>query len=128
MVSKITRGIKIVVKVHHVKESLHLNNLVNFFNYDISIENQGNDVVQLLRRYWLIKDSLNYDIVVKGAGVIGKTPIVNPSDIFQYTSGCCINGITGSMKGYFTFINHSSSQIFHVKVPLFNMNVPYILN
>ena len=40
MVSKITRGIKINVKVQYVKQSLHLNNLVNFFNYEISIENQ----------------------------------------------------------------------------------------
>ena len=128
MVSKITRGIKIIVKVQYVKQSLHLNNLVNFFNYEISIENQGNDVVQLLRRYWLIKDSFNNDEVVEGDGVIGQKPIVNPNETFQYTSGSYILGFIGSMQGYFTFVNFSTSQIFHVRIPLFNMSIPYISN
>ena len=128
MVSKITKGIKVEVKVYHVKETLHLDNLVHFFNYDIRIENQSTDVVQLLSRYWLIKDALNFDTIVEGEGVIGKTPIVQPTEDFEYTSGCFISGITGSMQGYFTFINHSTSQIFRVKVPLFIMNVPYIFN
>lgn len=128
MVSKITKGIKIIVKVTYVKQSFHLNNLVNFFNYEISIENQSNDVVQLLRRYWLIKDSFNSDEVVEGEGVVGKKPIVNPNQTFQYTSGSYLLGFIGSMQGYFTFINFSNSQIFHVKIPLFNMSVPYIFN
>ncbi|UUV21558.1 Co2+/Mg2+ efflux protein ApaG [Paenimyroides aestuarii] len=128
MVSKITRGIKIIVKVKYVKQSLHLNNLVNFFNYEISIQNQGNDVVQLLRRCWVIKDSLNGVETVDGEGVIGKKPIVNPNETFQYTSGAYILGFIGSMQGYFTFVNFSNSQIFYVKIPLFNMSVPYIFN
>lgn len=128
MVSKITRGIKIIVKAHHVGQSMHLNNLVNFFNYEIRIENQSSDVVQLLRRYWLIKDSLNNDEIVEGEGVIGKKPIVNPNETFEYTSGSYILGFIGSMQGYFTFVNFSTSQIFHVRIPLFNMSIPYIFN
>lgn len=128
MVSKITKGIKIIVKVRYVRQSLHLNNIVNFFNYDISVENQSNNKVQLLSRYWLIKDSFNHDEVVEGDGVIGKKPIVTPNETFQYTSGSYILGFIGSMQGYFTFVNLNTSQIFHVRIPLFNMSVPYIFN
>lgn len=128
MVSKITRGIKVQVKVYYVKEILHLDNLVYFFNYDIRIENQSADVVQLLSRYWHIKDALNCDTILEGEGVIGEKPIVKTSQYFEYTSSCCIVGATGSMQGYFTFINYSTSELFRVKVPLFKMNVPYIFN
>lgn len=128
MVSKITRGIKIIVKAHYVGQRMHLNNLVNFFNYEIRIENQSSDVVQLLRRYWLIKDALSGDEIVEGEGVIGKKPIVNPNETFEYSSGSYILGFIGSMQGYFTFVNFSTSQMFHVKIPLFHMSIPYIFN
>jgi len=72
MVSKITKGIKVVVKVRYAGQSLRLNTLLNFFNYEISIENRNSNTVQLLRRYWLIKDSLNNDATVEGEGVVGK--------------------------------------------------------
>ncbi|MBA5792309.1 Co2+/Mg2+ efflux protein ApaG [Flavobacterium sp. xlx-214] len=128
MVSQITRGIKITVKVKHLGSKKHLSNLVNIFNYEISIENHSNDVVQLLRRSWLIKDSLNHNEVVEGEGVIGKKPIVNPNETFHYESGSFIRGYAGSMQGFFTMVNFSTSQIFHVKIPLFNLNVPYLFN
>lgn len=128
MVSKITKGIKVVVKVRYAGQSLRLNTLLNFFNYEISIENRNSNTVQLLRRYWLIKDSLNNDATVEGEGVVGKTPVINPEGIFEYTSGCSIMGYTGSMQGYFTFVDLSTSEIFHVKIPLFNMSIPKIFN
>jgi len=128
MVSKITKGIKVVVKVHYAGQSLQLNDLFNFFNYEISIENKSSNTVQLLRRHWLIKDSLNNDVIVEGEGVVGKTPVLNSEEIFEYTSGCSIMGYTGSMQGYFTFLDLNTSEIFHVKIPLFNMNIPKIFN
>ena len=128
MVSKITRGIKVIVKVHYVGKRMHLNNPVNFFNYEICIENQTTDEVQLLQRYWLIKDALNYEEIVQGEGVIGKTPIIKQKETFQYTSGCLIQGEAGSMQGYFTFVNFTTSQLFHVKIPLFKLNIPSIFN
>lgn len=128
MVSQITRGIKIIVKAHYFGSQEQLGELVNCFDYEISIENHSNDVVQLLRRYWLIKDALNQDIVVEGEGVVGKQPVVYPQDIFKYVSGSFVKGHTGSMQGYFTFINKTTLQIFHVKIPLFNLSVPYIFN
>ncbi|HLV50786.1 MAG TPA: Co2+/Mg2+ efflux protein ApaG [Flavobacterium sp.] len=128
MVSQVTKGIKITVRVDYLTSKIHLNGFVNFFNYEISIENQSNDNVQVLRRYWLIKDTLNFDEVVEGAGVIGKKPKLKPYEIFTYSSGSFIKGGAGSMQGYFTMTNLDTEQLFRVKIPLFCLNVPSIFN
>lgn len=128
MVSQITKGIKVVVKTNSLGAQKHFGELVNFFNYEITIENQGNDTVQLLRRYWLIKDALNNDVIVEGEGVVGEQPVLNPNESHTYMSGTFIKGDTGSMQGYFTMINKSNSHIFHVKIPLFLLNVVHIYN
>lgn len=128
MVSKITHGIKVSVKVKFASKQLHLNNLVNFFNYEITIDNEGNDKVQLLKRYWIIKDALNGIETITGEGVIGQQPILLCNETFQYISGAYIVGQMGSMQGYYTFLNFNTNKIFRVQIPLFNMSVPYIFN
>jgi len=128
MVSKITKGIKITVYAYFVGRRMQLNSLVNFFNYEITIENTTNDEVQLLQRYWLIKDVLNNDEEVQGEGVIGEKPVLQPNESFTYTSGSLIHGDLGSMQGYFTFLNLETSALFHVKIPLFKLVIPSIKN
>lgn len=128
MVSQVTKGIKITVRVHYLTSKLHLDGFVNFFNYKISIENRSSETVQLLRRYWLIKDPLNFDEIVEGEGVIGEKPKLKPYEVFTYSSGSFIKGSAGSMQGYFTMINLDTKQPFRVKIPLFCLNVPSIFN
>ncbi|MGH1428552.1 MAG: Co2+/Mg2+ efflux protein ApaG, partial [Arenicella sp.] len=57
------------------------------FSYTITIINQSNDVIKLISRHWLIKDS-NYRIEeVIGEGVVGEQPLLKPHQGFQYSSG-----------------------------------------
>ena len=126
--SQITRNIKVIVNVRYIGERKHLNELVHYFNYDISIENRGEDAVQLLKRNWLIKDTLREDTVVDGEGVVGEMPVLRPNEFFQYTSGSYIYGGIGSMEGYYSFINTDTNEIFHVRIPLFNLIIPNIFN
>lgn len=128
MVSQITKGVKITVTPHYLGNKTHFSDLLNYFTYEIRIENRGNSEVQLLRRFWLIKDSLNYVETVEGEGVVGETPLLKPKEDFRYTSGTFIRGELGSMQGFFTMINLNTEELFHVHIPLFCLNVPSILN
>lgn len=128
MVSRITKGIKIVVKTNSLGAKMHFNEVVNFFNYEITIENYSNDTVKLLRRFWLIKDALNEHVTVEGDGVVGVQPVLHPNESFTYTSGSFIKGDVGSMQGYFTMQDLATSDLFHVRIPLFYLNVLSISN
>lgn|SRR5690554_435243 len=128
MVSQITKGVKITVTPHYLGSKSHFSGLLNYFTYEIRIENRGDIEVQLLRRFWLIKDTLNFAETVEGEGVVGKTPLLKPKEDFTYSSGSFIKGELGSMQGFFTMMNINTQELFHVHIPLFCLNVPSILN
>jgi len=73
------------------------------FGYRITITNHRKDIVQLLRRHWVIKDSDGVRRDVEGAGVVGRTPILEPDESFEYSSGCPLETPWGTMEGTFTF-------------------------
>ncbi|SRR5690554_2168468 len=128
MVSQITNGVKITVTPHYSSTKPHFSGLLNYFNYEIKIENISSSEVQLLRRFWLIKDTLNYEERVDGEGVIGEIPRIKPMENFTYTSGSFIKGDLGSMQGFYTMMNLDTKELFHVHIPLFCLNVPSIFN
>src|SRR6186997_1243963 len=59
-----------------------------FWSYTIEIANLGKEVVQLRSRHWRITDGNGKTEEVKGAGVVGKQPVLKPGEKFSYTSGC----------------------------------------
>ena len=128
MVSQITQGVKISVKTNF--EGTYFKNFIgNFsFSYTITIENHSKDTVQLLMRHWEIYDSLNGVTIVDGEGVVGQKPVLKPGEMHTYNSGCLITSPHGSMKGFFKMINFTSTRVFKVSIPSFNLNVPFALN
>ena len=77
MVQQVTSGIKISVETDF-EGTFYKSYKMNFaFAYKVTIENQSNDVVQLNSRYWKIKDALNNIEVVRGEGVLDKSPFYN---------------------------------------------------
>lgn len=79
---------------------------------------------QLLSRHWEITDG-DESHIVEGDGVIGKTPILAPGTVFEYESQCMLKSTQGSMKGYFTFINRHTNQIFRATIPEMFMKMTY---
>ncbi|TXK73654.1 Co2+/Mg2+ efflux protein ApaG [Mesonia sp. HuA40] len=128
MIQQITKGIKISVKTSF--EGVFLkNHKVNFaFVYQITIENQSNDSVQLNSRFWKIKDALSPDEIVKGEGVIGKKPVLKPGESHTYSSGCLLTSPFGSMSGFYNMINFTSTKKFKVHIPTFKLSAPFALN
>lgn len=128
MVQQVTQGIKISV-LTEFDGTFYKNRKMQYaFAYNITIENQGKDTVQLTSRRWVIKDSLNNTVIVEGQGVIGQKPILKPGERHSYTSGCLLFSPFGSMKGHFNMINFESNRKFSVAIPLFNLSAPFSLN
>lgn len=128
MVSQITKGIKISVSTSF--EGTYFRNYrVQFaFTYEITIENQGKDSVQLNSRHWEIFDSLNDVEVVDGEGVIGKKPVLKPGEKHTYSSGCLLASPFGAMKGHYEMVNFATTKTFKVSIPTFRLSADFALN
>ncbi len=91
--------------------------------YQVEIENQGEDVVQLLTRYWKITDALGRVQEVRGPGVVGEQPQLGPGEHFEYTSGCPLHTPYGSMEGTFEMVRADGSK-FDAQVARFELREP----
>ena len=73
------------------------------FAYTVTITNVGNIAAQLISRHWVITDSHGHVQEVKGLGVVGAQPLLNPNQQFEYTSGTVLATQEGEMRGsYFS--------------------------
>jgi len=128
MVQQVTKGIKISVETEF-EGAFYKNYKMHYaFKYQITIENQSKDLVQLTSRYWKIKDALSENQVVFGEGVVGKKPVIKPGDSYTYHSGCLLFSPFGAMRGYFTMINFTTTRRFKVKVPSFRLSAHFAMN
>ncbi|WP_372749105.1 Co2+/Mg2+ efflux protein ApaG [Litorivivens sp.] len=77
------------------------------FAYTITITNSGNEAVRLLNRHWIITNGRNRISEVRGEGVVGKQPLIEPGKSFSYTSGAVIETAVGTMEGSYEMISES---------------------
>ena len=127
-VQQVTNGIKISVESNFVGTSYRNYRMYYGFRYQVTIENQSNNTVQLLERHWKIFDSLNETEIVEGSGVIGKKPILKPSEKHTYTSNCFLTSPIGAMKGFYSMVNLATTNSFKVYIPTFQLMVSNIHN
>ncbi len=128
MVQQVTKGIKISITTNYEGNRVQDSRLYYAFSYQITIENQSSDTVQLLSRHWNIFDSLNHKEIVKGEGVVGKKPMLKPKQSYTYSSYCLLVSPVGSMNGYYQMINYTTSEKFRVQIPTFQLMIPATLN
>ncbi|MBI4724561.1 MAG: Co2+/Mg2+ efflux protein ApaG [Rhodomicrobium sp.] len=92
--------------------------------YHVTIENHGSETVQLLRRHWRITNARGELQEVRGAGVVGEQPRLEPGDTFEYTSGTPLTTPSGIMSGSYQMENgHGES--FDIEIPAFSLDSPY---
>ena len=123
-----SEGIMITVETLFRSDLSEVDQNQFFFNYQIEIKNNNDFTVQLLHRDWYIFDSLNNPKTVSGEGVIGEQPILKPGKSFTYVSGCELYSDIGQMKGFYTFQNKITNELFEVKVPTFELMCNWRLN
>lgn len=97
------------------------------FAYTITITNERPEAVQLLSRHWIISDQNNKVEEVRGSGVVGQQPLIQPGQSYQYSSGAVIETETGDMRGSYTMIT-ASGERFEAPIPLFILAVPHMLH
>ena len=96
------------------------------FNYTIKIINGSSRVIQLISRAWLILNARNDKKTVKGQGVIGKQPVLEPGQSFTYSSWCPLNTEIGKMKGQYVFKDVKTGEMFNVRIPDFTFHADFV--
>ena len=97
------------------------------FAYTVTIRNIGNIAAQLISRHWIITDANNHVHEIKGLGVVGAQPLLQPNQQFEYTSGSVLATPLGSMRGTYTIVAEDAT-FFDAVIEPFTLAVPQILN
>jgi ApaG protein len=74
------------------------------FGYTITIRNEGQVAAQLLTRHWIITDADGHQQEVRGEGVVGEKPHLQPGQGFRYTSGAVLQTPVGAMQGSYQML------------------------
>ena len=118
--------IKIKVDTQYLEQQSDVANNKYLFSYTITIINLGDTKVTLKDRHWIITDSDGERNEVKGPGVVGETPTIDPNTAYQYTSGTVMETPVGFMQGFYGMEDHKGTR-FLVTIPPFRLAVPGIL-
>ena len=121
MLTDSQQDIKIMVSSKYEEAQSQPEKRYFLFSYTITIENKGENPVQLLNRHWDIYDSLNLQRMVDGVGVVGEQPILEKNQSFTYTSACDLFSEIGKMKGYYEFKDLVTNNTFKVQIPEFEL-------
>lgn len=97
------------------------------FAYTITIRNVGKAPAQLISRHWIITDANDCVQEVKGLGVVGNQPLLQPGEAFEYTSGCAIATPVGTMRGSYQMVAADGSH-FEAAIPEFTLSMPRVLH
>jgi ApaG protein len=97
------------------------------FAYTITITNRGSVPAQLVSRHWIITDGRNDIQEVRGLGVVGKQPLLQPGESFRYTSGSSLTTPIGTMKGTYQMVAEDGTH-FDADIPEFVLATPGALH
>ncbi len=115
-----TEGVTIRVQPFFMEDRSSVLSREFFFIYFIRIENNGDQGVQLLRRRWMIRDSIGVTHVVEGEGVVGQQPVIPPGGVHEYNSFCVLQSFQGSMEGKYA-MRRDDGTSFEAVIPLFHL-------
>lgn len=121
MIECITEGVKVSVKTTFRGDLSRVDLMCFVYEYKVLIENKNLFPVQLIHRDWLIFDTLNEPKYVSGAGVVGEQPVLEPGEVYSYSSASEIQSEIGYMRGFYTFVQLENKQQFQVKIPRFQL-------
>ena len=123
----ITRGVRVEVKSRYVPERSSPEQGAWFFAYTVQITNDGQDTVQLISRHWIITNADGHVEEVRGPGVVGAQPVLEPGQSFEYTSACPLPTAFGTMHGTYQMVTKDGEQ-FDAEIAAFGLSLPYAVN
>ncbi len=122
-----TQGIKISVRSRYLADESDPDQEKFIFTYEVTIENEGEIPAQLLTRHWIIKDGDNNIEEVRGDGVIGQMPYLEPGQSFTYTSFCPLRSKFGVMRGSYGMVR-PDGDTFDAEIAPFALMPQFMLN
>lgn len=123
MYRAVTRRIEVTVEPNFLPERSSAENCQYFWSYTIVITNAGDETVQLRTRHWIITDASGRKQEVRGEGVVGEQPVLEPGQRFEYTSGVPLATASGFMAGRYQMVT-ASGEPFEIDVPAFSLDSP----
>lgn len=117
------KSFKVSVVTLYLPEQSSPENHRFMWSYDVTIFNHGDDMVQLLNRYWRITDMRGKVEEVRGVGVVGRQPLIKAGNSFSYSSFCQLSTPQGAMEGNYE-MQTLDEQHFLVEIPKFVLTCP----
>ncbi len=110
------------VIARHVPEQSRPDAGVYAFSYAVTIHNRGDVAAQVIARHWIITDATGSVDEVRGLGVVGHQPLLQPGEKFEYTSGARLATPTGSMRGHYVCVT-DDARVFEAPIAEFMLAV-----
>lgn len=123
MYTAITRNIKVTVMPSYLHEQSDALLGRHVWAYFVRLENNGEETVQLINRHWHITDGNGHVQEVRGPGVVGEQPTLEPGESYHYTSGVPLDTTTGIMQGNYEMQNENGER-FLIDIPAFSLDSP----
>ena len=123
MYTETTNDVRVTVEPSYLDDRSEPARDQYFWAYTVEIQNIGAKPVQILARHWIITDAHGRREEVRGMGVVGEQPVIEPGAAFTYTSGCPLGTPSGTMVGTYQAID-ADGQLFTVAIPAFSLDVP----
>jgi ApaG protein len=119
--------IRIEVETSYLEEQSEPKDQRFVFSYTITIRNEGPQPARLLTRHWIITDANGKVQEVRGDGVVGEQPYLQPGQGFRYSSGAVLETPVGSMHGSYQMVADDGAQ-FDAPIPAFRLAIPGLLH
>jgi ApaG protein len=124
MYSHTSQDIRITVEPYYLDDQSSPSDDHYVWAYHVKIENVGEATVQLINRYWRITDANGQIQEVRGSGVVGEQPVLDPGESFEYTSGTPLGTPSGIMVGTYEMETRNGER-FDVEIPAFSLDSPH---
>jgi ApaG protein len=125
--SAVTSGIRVRVVSEYRADRSAPGAGRHLFTYTVRISNEGTTPAKLVARHWIITDAQGEREEVRGEGVVGQQPRLEPGGSFEYTSFCILKTPHGSMRGTYQMVRDDGSS-FDAEIAPFALVTPGALN
>ena len=122
-----TRGVRVAVVCEFARGRSRPQDNQWCFLQTNTITNESPETEQLLSQHWVITNGADEVQEVKGPGVVGEQPILQPQESFTYTSGCPLTTSFGTMEGTYQMVTRSGER-FDARVAPFTLSEPYTVH
>jgi ApaG protein len=120
-------SINILIKTQYLADQSAPDDDRFVFSYTITLTNRGAETAQLISRHWVITDGNNAVQEVKGMGVVGQQPVLEPGASYTYSSGVVLPTETGTMTGTYQ-MRTPTGDLFDAPIPVFALVPPHLLH